>query len=82
MGATVASRLAMSNRAVLPALAQQPTMEGPSLFRMVLRTPRYVVTTLKSVYGNEHGVLLAAGAFIFIVGMATMMDVLRGARRA
>ena len=51
------------------------------IVEIIVRTPRFVMNTVRSVYRNENASIFVIGLVTLIIGIATFKDLLTGARR-
>lgn len=52
------------------------------VIEILIRTPRYVMDKMKSLYASDNAPYFGLGLVAFFIGLATLMDLMRSARRA
>ncbi len=61
----------------------QPEQSGGGyVIEILIRTPRYVMNTMKSVYRSDNATMFVIGLVVFVIGLATFTDLMRSARQA
>ena len=57
-------------------------IKGGRVIAILVRAPRYVMDSVRSMYRSENAMMYAIGLMTFVFGLAAFMDLLAGSRRA
>ncbi len=73
-----------AGRSSSPAKARRSARrsDGGRVIEILARTPRYVIDAVKSLYQSDNAPVFGIALFTFIIGLASLMDLMRGAKRA
>ncbi len=89
-GSTGRSRMGRSRHAPSAGRSASPAAPRNSaeqhgrarVVEIIVRTPRFIMNTVRSVYQNGNAPLFGIGLVVLIIGIATFKDLLTGARGA